>query len=92
MATKTIKTRVMNKYDTEANWSKATFTPLKGELIIYAPDEAHQYERFKVGDGITAIGELPFSVDSAISIAVENFNDIIAQKSQVQIITWEADD
>lgn len=53
--------RIQHKIDIEANWSKATFAPLKGELIIYAPDEKYNYPRFKVGDGITSVPNLPFS-------------------------------
>ena len=57
---KEFKTRIQHKYDTEANWANATFSPLKGELIIYGPDNNHPYRRFKVGDGVTPIGQLPF--------------------------------
>lgn len=33
---KTIKTRIQQKHDIEANWLNATnFVPLRGELIIY---------------------------------------------------------
>ena len=62
MATeKTLKTRVVLKHDTEANWNKATnFIPKKGEVIIYDPDGTHTYSRQKVGDGIKNINELPF--------------------------------
>lgn len=73
-----VNTRVIHKHDIEANWLLATnFTPLKGELIIYDKDENHDYERLKVGDGETNVNSLPFIDD---------------HKSQVQIITWEADD
>ena len=60
MSEKMLKTRIMNKYDTEANWSKATFTPLKGELIIYAEDENYNYKRVKIGDGVTPLNDLSF--------------------------------
>ena len=66
MATeKTLKTRVVLKHDTEANWETAgnatnPFIPKKGEVIIYDPDSAHTYSRQKVGDGIKNINELPF--------------------------------
>lgn len=84
----------MNKYDTEANWSKATFTPLKGELIIYAPDEVHQYERFKVGDGVTTIGELPFTLISTINGVApdENGNVEIDTNSCTNIINGNETD
>ena len=66
MATeKALKTRVVLKHDTEANWITAgnaanPFIPKKGEVIIYDPDGTHTYSRQKVGDGIKNINELPF--------------------------------
>ena len=66
MATeKTLKTRVVLKHDTEANWKTAgnaanPFIPKKGEVIIYDPDGTHTYSRQKVGDGIKNINTLPF--------------------------------
>ena len=66
MATeKTLKTRVVLKHDTEANWITAgnatnPFIPKKGEVIIYDPDGTHTYSRQKVGDGIKNINTLPF--------------------------------
>lgn len=62
MATeKTLKTRVVLKHDTEANWNKATtFIPLKGEVIIYDPDSTHTYSRQKIGDGVKTVVALPF--------------------------------
>ena len=66
MATeKTLKTRVVLKHDTEANWETAgnatnPFIPQKGEVIIYDPDGTHTYSRQKVGDGIKNVNELPF--------------------------------
>ena len=56
-----MNSRIQQKIDIEANWAKATFAPLKGELIIYAPDENYDYPRFKIGDGVTAVNALPFA-------------------------------
>ena len=57
----TLRTRLVNKHDIEANWLKATnFTPLQGELIVYDVDENYNYERIKMGDGVTNVNELPF--------------------------------
>ena len=78
MAEKIIKSRIIHKHDTEENFDKATnFYPKKGEIIIYDIDETHDYERIKIGDGETLVSDLPFVGDN---------------KSQVQIVTWEADD
>ena len=66
MATeKTLKTRIVLKHDTEANWETAgnatnPFIPKKGEVIIYDPDDTHTCSRQKVGDGIKNVNELPF--------------------------------
>jgi hypothetical protein len=81
---------VINKHDIEKHWDLAiNFKPYAGEIIVYDRDDnvivdektgeygKYSYERFKIGDGKTLVKDLPF--------ADEN-------KSQVQIITWEADD
>ena len=68
---KTIKTRIQNKHDIPENWARATFIPLPGELIIY---DDHYFDasgnkivvadaiKYKIGDGVTAINDLPFVV------------------------------
>lgn len=61
MAEKTIKTRIIHKHDTEANWESATnFVPKAGELIVYDPDTTNTESRFKIGDGTTTVVNLPF--------------------------------
>ena len=63
--TKTIKTRIIQKHDTEANWQKATnFVPKKGEMIVYDIDSNHNYERIKIGDGEHIPNDLPFVTDN----------------------------
>lgn len=57
----TINARITAKTDSATNWGKATnFTPLKGELIIYESESGTAAPRFKVGDGATKVGNLPF--------------------------------
>ena len=72
MATeKNISSRIIHKHDIEANWNKATnFTPKQGELIIYDIDATHDYERLKIGDGVTLVSDLPF-VDDHLSDAID---------------------
>ena len=77
---KTFKGRLINKHDIEANWLKAVnFIPMQGELIIYdveidtdeLPDnrtEPYDYERFKIGDGIKTVSNLPFILDTKTSV------------------------
>lgn len=66
MADNIVNARIQLKNDTEANWNQAVnFVPRKGELIILNAesgqnvDEMRQYPRFKVGDGITTVVNLP---------------------------------
>ena len=61
MTEKTIKSRIVHKHDSEANWNRATnFVPKQGELIIYDTDTNHSYVRVKIGDGTTKVNLLPF--------------------------------
>ena len=51
---------VVHKHDTEENWLKATsFTPEKGQLIIYDADDDHSAARLKVGNSDTNVNDLP---------------------------------
>ena len=64
---KNINTRIIHKHDTETNWNKATnFIPKQGELIIYDKDQKHSQIRLKIGNGITKINDLPFSIDEIL--------------------------
>jgi len=67
---------IVQKHDIEVNWNKATtFIPNKGQIIVYdiEVDEnnntlalpegrtnPYTYERFKIGDGIHDVTNLPF--------------------------------
>lgn len=56
MSEKTLNTRLQVKRDTETNWGKATnFIPKAGEPIFYT-----DLKKFKIGDGITTVNNLPF--------------------------------
>ena len=91
MIEKEIKSRIIHKHDTEENWLKAVnFIPKKGELIIYDIDTSHDYERFKIGDGITLVSALPFAMN--LEARIKAVLDALSQKAQVQIITWEEND
>ena len=61
MAEKVLNSRIIHKHDVEDKWSLVSdFIPNQGEIIVYDVDENYNYERFKIGDGVTAINELPF--------------------------------
>lgn len=47
---------------TEAEWLSISYIPKKGELIVYDPDAVYGYARFKTGDGLSQVSELPFSI------------------------------
>lgn len=57
-----VKTRIIQKHDSSANWAKATtFVPLKGEIIIY-----DDLGRVKIGDGATKVNDLQFLDKDAV--------------------------
>lgn len=61
MSEQIFNTRIIHKHDTEANWNKAVnFIPKQGELIVYDSDENCNYQRIKIGDGVTNVNSLPF--------------------------------
>lgn len=61
MTEKYISSRIISKHETESVWNTQTnFIPFKGEFIVYDRDDNYDYERFKIGDGVTVIGNLPF--------------------------------
>lgn len=64
MAEKTIKTRIIQKHATQAEWDKSTLVPKTGEAIIYDKDSTHPFARVKIGDGSTMAKNLPFITDS----------------------------
>lgn len=80
MAGKTVKTRIQLKNDTEANWNKAiNFIPLRGEPIIYLTDQAHPFFRIKIGDGVTAVAQLPFiGIETANTKEITDNSNAIA--------------
>lgn len=84
-----VKGRIQNKHGTEADWLRSVyvdgdiskgflnnpFIPLDGELIIYDPDAIYTYKRFKFGDGVSTVVQLPFSLtanpnDSIIALEI----------------------
>lgn len=54
MATKTVKTRIQQKVDTEANWEASSLVLLPGE-VGFASDT----KRTKIGDGVNVWKDLP---------------------------------
>ncbi len=72
---KEIASRLILKHDIEANWNRAeTFVPKHGEIIVYDIDNVHDYERFKLGDGVTTAIELPFYLEHEINSILEKID------------------
>lgn len=107
MAEKNLKTRIVHKHDTAANWAKATgFVPRQGELIVYDKDSTYSYERFKIGDGVTNVNSLPFADDqkldkttfqqlvgdTSVSTQIEKALENYQSGSTIELITWEEAD
>lgn len=68
--------RLIHTHDIQAKWDSEelkTFIPKAGEIIVYDVDDSHDYERFKIGDGVKTIIELPFTVDNVIE-SIFNIN------------------
>ena len=75
---KQVDVRISNKHDIEANWVKATsFIPMKGEIIVYDAETSNDalptgrtirvnYPRFKIGDGVKTVANLPFVLENYI--------------------------
>ena len=53
---------------TEAEWngSLKNYVPKQGEIVVYDIDDLNNFERIKVGDGLTEVGRLPFYLASEI--------------------------
>lgn len=70
--------RIISTHDKAKNWDNLTeFVPRAGELIVYDADETVAYERFKIGDGVTLLKDLPFSIDSVVMSLLKVQNNII---------------
>lgn len=82
-----IKTRIIQKHETEANWNKATgFIPKLGEVIIYDPDATHTRSRIKVGDGIKVVSALPFSSQNVDFSVVEVTDDLVIDAEDISAL------
>ena len=84
---KEIPGRLILKHDIESNWKRAeTFVPKQGEIIIYDIDENNDCERFKIGDGVTVVGDLSFYLEDEI---IEILNKIDYLAENMLDATWQ---
>ena len=83
--------RIIKTHDTQAKWDSEelkTFIPKAGEIIVYDIDDSHDYERFKIGDGVKTVTELPFTVDNLIE-SIFNINKGTIYADAGRITTYE---
>lgn len=72
-------TRVQNKRDTSANWTKNNPVILNGEIILV--DTAEGELRAKIGDGTKTYTQLPFSDE-----ALKSLINTVAQNAEKNVI------
>ena len=87
MTEKIFNTRIINKHASEADWNATSFIPKQAELIVYDADEKYNYERFKIGDGVQNVNDLPFS-DDHVNEAIGNK----ANKTDIVQADWSQND
>lgn len=54
----------------ESEWKTEelnSYIPKQGEIVIYDIDDVYAYERFKIGDGVQNVIDLPFYNDGFVS-------------------------
>ena len=76
----------------------SSYIPKQGEIIIYDIDSNYNYERIKIGDGVTPVTDLPFyleneieklSINSDWSQNDENASDYIKNRTHWSEKTYE---
>lgn len=52
----------------ENEWSSGemkNYIPKQGEFVVYDVDANYSYQRFKIGDGVSTVENLPFGAESS---------------------------
>lgn len=65
-----LNARIKHLHATADKWNSnafLSFVPATSEIIVYDPDAEHIYPRFKIGDGVTTVQDLPFFIDDPMS-------------------------
>lgn len=89
MATKTLTTRIKNKYDIEASWMNSNIILMKGELALVVDSLENPTKlRIKCGDGVNLFENLPYVTDAIIDEA----KDIEKLKALIKTMVDEAFD
>lgn len=87
MSNKTVFGSIAHRNDIAENWGKAiNFIPKKGEIIIYNA-EGDTPTKFKVGDGVRSVVDLPFVSTNENGIVVDDaLSDTSANPVQNKVI------
>lgn len=68
-----MRARISQLHKTEAAWNLLLdFVPMRGEFVVFDPDDLHDCARLKIGDGTTKLRDLPFFIDRAIDTFISN--------------------
>lgn len=65
---------------TAAEWELAplnAYVPKQGEMVVYDKDDENAIERLKIGDGVSAVSNLPFAVPEYEVITPEMISEMI---------------
>lgn len=82
MASKILKGRFQNLFDTASNWTTSNPTLMDGEIAVVKTNDGKI--KFKIGRDSKKFSEIAFFG--------EDLENSLSLKSQVQICKWEATD
>lgn len=92
MSEKIFNGRIKQKHGTASEWSLATtFVPKDGELIVYDVDSDNPSPRFKVGNGVDKVNDLPFS-DDDIWAAIAVLEELVSSSVKVTSVGGQTGD
>jgi hypothetical protein len=97
-----LNVRHQQKHDIPANWEKSTLIPLAGEIIVYDDRyiDSNYNEvivasaiRYKIGDGVSLVNDLPFADPSELARKVKEITkrveEIAAENDARGKCIWE---
>lgn len=88
MAQKPLNARILHKHSPGVDWDKAVnFIPMSGELIIYDADEEQILPRLKIGDGVTLVNDLAYTLGP-----LPDENDILDVLFAIGVLSAAADE
>ena len=82
--------RAIPFHATEAEWNSINYIPKQGEFIVYDADNNNTSPRFKTGDGVTDVKNLPFTL-ATISEVQTYVNSQIGSAGHLKRVVLEDD-